>query len=85
MKPTAKVIKEIITELERAEKIYPAWPNDPVLAAAVVVEEAGELLQAANNARWHHGSHEDMREEAVQTAAMAVRFLLYQYRTFKAI
>lgn len=79
------VFAEVMAELNRAEKKYPSWPDDPVLAAAVVGEEAGELLQAANNARWHGGNHNKMREEAVQMAAMAVRFLLHEYDQFEKI
>jgi hypothetical protein len=75
----------VMAELCRAEKIYPAWPDDPVLAAAVVGEEAGELLQSANNSRWHGGDHAAMRTEAIQTAAMAIRFLIHEYKTFEKI
>lgn len=80
-----EAVRLILAELDRAEGLYPAWPRDMVLAAAVVGEESGELLQAANNARWHGGDHERMREEAIQTAAMAVRFLVNDYEIFEKI
>lgn len=75
----AKVEMAIQTELRYAIATYPDWPDDIVHAAAVVSEEAGELLQAANNIHWQHkdgGSVAKLRKEAIQTAAMAVRFLL---------
>lgn len=68
----------IIDELIAAEDQYPNWPTNLVEQAAIVIEEAGELLQAANNI--HHSQKDstahDLRREAVQTAAMAIRFAL---------
>ena len=62
-------------ELAGARLLWPAWPTDPIHAAAVLAEEAGELVQAANDFTYSNGSLEHMREEAVQVAAMAMRFL----------
>jgi len=73
---------QIITEeYERASTAIPSWPIDPIHAASVVAEEAGELLQAANDSVYpthnHSGpAYERMRKEATQTAAMALRFLV---------
>jgi NTP pyrophosphatase (non-canonical NTP hydrolase) len=73
-----KVIDDVVAELERAETKYPEWPVNLVEQGAIVAEEAGELLKACNNI--HHvqkpGSREELIEEAVQTAAMAIRFIL---------
>lgn len=75
------ILKTIINELERAEILYPVWPapghrGDHVWAAGILLEEAGEVLKAALNWQAHNkGSVADMREEAIQTAAMAIRFL----------
>lgn len=52
---------------------------DAVYAAAVLVEEPGEALKEANNFRLSGGDEqyrEAMGKEAVQSGAMAVRFLL---------
>ena len=79
------IIKEIKEELSRATAKYPLWPTDPIHALAVLGEEYGELTQAVLNMSYENGksSHEHVREEAIQTAAMAIRFLLsldmYQY------
>ncbi|HBW16167.1 MAG TPA: hypothetical protein DEF41_08560 [Desulfovibrio sp.] len=65
-----------------AERKHPEFPKDPVYAAAIIAEEAGELVQAANDFR--HGARdaagrsdclERMRMEAAQTAAAAIRLL----------
>jgi hypothetical protein len=70
---------EIDEEILRAENLYPGWPADPVHAAAVVAEEAGELVKAALDYSYGKdggGPERDMRIEAIQTAAMAIRFLM---------
>ena len=53
-----------------AERVY-----DVVKAAAIPVEEAGELLKAANDHDEKHTSCQSIVTEAVHTAASAIRFL----------
>lgn len=65
----------ILEELDRAERLHPRWPTDPVHAAAILAEEAGEVIQAANNLKWHGGRVEDVEKEAIQTGAMVLRLL----------
>lgn len=72
----AKIETMVAEELNRAIMAYPNWPDDLVRCAAFVAEEAGELIKAANEYDDGTGSINEMREEAVQTAAMAIRFLL---------
>ena len=69
------ILESVITELDLAKVKWPDWPVDPVHAAAVVSEEAGELVQAANDFCYSGGDSERMRAEAVQTVAMGLRFL----------
>lgn len=68
-------IEAILTELERAEKKFPFWPDDIIHAAAIVGEESGELIRAAIQYRYEGGKITDCKKEAIQTGAMAVRFL----------
>ena len=70
------VVSEIVAELERAERKFPGFPTDPVHAAAILQEEAGELVQAALQFTYEGGGFDAMFKEAVQTGAMALRFLL---------
>ena len=42
-------LAQIFSEVERAEKLHPDWPTSPIHQAAIVTEEAGELLQASLN------------------------------------
>lgn len=74
-------VSRILAELARAKTQHPSWPVDPVHAAAIVAEESGELVRAVLNTVYAKGDirtpdmMDDIREEAVQTAAMAIRFL----------
>lgn len=70
------IVSEILRELERAETIHPTWPRDPVHQAAVMVEEAGETMQAALDFYYHDKPLDRIRVEAIQTGAMAIRLLL---------
>ena len=65
----------VMAEIDRAEKLHPVWPTDLVKAAAIPVEEAGELLKAVNDHDEKHTSRQSIITEAVHTAASAIRFL----------
>ena len=69
------IIQDVLAELRRATRLYPAWPQDQIHAAAIVAEESGELVRAALNEAYHGTFRCDTDREAVQTAAMAIRFL----------
>jgi hypothetical protein len=66
----------IAVELEKAARKFPTWPVRGTDAAAIVAEECGELQQAVLQATYEGGSVEAVRKEAIQTAAMAMQFLL---------
>ena len=81
-----RVLRDIVDELGRARSKFPTWPDDPLHAAAVVNEEAGELTRAVLKWVYEGGNAEDVKREAVQTAAMAVRFLvnISLYETYES-
>ncbi len=64
-------------ELTRAITKFPTWPTDPFHALAVLGEEVGELTQAVLQTVYEPGKSDfdDVRKEAVQVAAMAIRFI----------
>lgn len=66
----------IVQEFNAACEKHPAWPVDHVHASAIVAEESGELIRAALNYQFEGARFYDMHKEAVQTGAMALRFLL---------
>jgi hypothetical protein len=71
-------------EVERAESLYPEFPSDIVKAVAIMLEEAGEVLQIANEMEWNQKGRsvtnekdrEDLKNELIQTGAMVFRCLL---------
>ena len=69
------VIEYIFDELRRAEEKHPCWPENIFEQLAIVGEEFGELQQAVLQAKYENKSHEYVKEEGVQLAAMALRFL----------
>ena len=69
-------MSNILAEVERARAKHPDWPaNDTLFAAAIVAEESGELMRAAVQHKGEGGSLEACDKEAIQTAAVAIRFL----------
>jgi len=70
-----QIAHEILIEVRRAETIHPNWPSDPVHAAAILAEESGEVVKAVNNVVTKHKGDSDYRTEAIQCAAMCIRFL----------
>lgn len=70
------VISKVYEELKRAIEKFPTWPTDPLHALAVLGEEFGELTKDVLQMTYEPGktSAENVRKEAIQTAAMALRF-----------
>ncbi|WP_216825132.1 hypothetical protein [Agarilytica rhodophyticola] len=68
---------QVNEELERAIKKFPTWPDDPLHALAILGEEFGELNKATLQTIYepNKSNIEDVRAEAIQTAAMAIRFI----------
>lgn len=65
----------MLLEYKRAKGKYPVWPVDPVKRAAIVQEECGELVRDCNRLDEGTGTKEEVMTEAIQTGAMALRFL----------
>lgn len=77
----------VMAELAFATSKFPTWPTDPLHALAILGEEFGELTKAMLQYIYepHKGViQQDIRDEAIQTAAMALRLAMslpcYQYR-----
>jgi len=69
---------EVLHEIKYAMDLYPTWPDDPFHALAIVMEEFGELTKAMVQLTYpsRKSVREDVNNEAVQCAAMAIRFVL---------
>lgn len=72
----SEAVALIEREVCRAELLHPAWPSDRIHAAAIVAEEAGELVQAAIDNHYATVRKGRIAEEAVHTAATAIRLLI---------
>jgi NTP pyrophosphatase (non-canonical NTP hydrolase) len=70
---TSLAYRRITRELAQATAKHPEWPTDPMHALTILTEEVGELAKTILQARYE-GKEPDI-QEAIQTAAMAVRFL----------
>lgn len=71
-------IQDILTEFHAATANFPQWPTDPIHALAVVQEEVGEVQKEVLQLSYepHKSDREKVRKEAIQMAAMSLRFLL---------
>lgn len=67
----------VMDEVSRATRKFPTWPDDPLHAVAILGEEFGELTKAVLQTIYepHKVREGELRTEAIQTAAMALRFL----------
>lgn len=78
--------RDVLAELERATRKFPTWPTDPLHALAVLGEEFGELTKDMLQLTYepHKTNAANVRTEALQTAAMALRLFMsldrYEYR-----
>lgn len=64
-------------ELMKAIAKHPNWPEDNIIhCAAIVSEESGELIRATLQLHYESGSIDEVEKEAIQTGAMALRFLI---------
>lgn len=81
-----QLVSEITDEVKRATEKFPTWPTDPLHALAILGEEYGELNREMLQLVYepHKTNSAKVRQEAIQTAAMALRLLLsldkYQYQ-----
>jgi len=71
----ALITAEVLKELERARGLHPCYPQDVIHQAAIVGEEAGEVLKAAIDRTYHAGTEADLIMELIQTGAMVRRML----------
>lgn len=71
-------INLIVKELQDAREKHPDFPKDRIHQTAIVAEEAGELVRASLHEVYERGTFYDCQKEAIQTAAMAIRFIIQE-------
>jgi hypothetical protein len=65
----------IAAELAAAKAKWPGWPDDTIHCVAIMIEEAGESMQAALDYVYDNGSLDQLKKEVAQTGAMCIRIL----------
>ena len=71
----AEAVAAILAEVARARRKHPAWPADIIHQAAIVAEEAGELVRASLDTVYFYHPTDERAKEAIHTAATAIRLL----------
>lgn len=73
-----EALDAVLAELHRARGLHPTWPDDRIHAAAIVAEEAGELVRAALDEHYAPSKCPmgSAQTEAIHTAATAIRFMV---------
>lgn len=71
-----RVLIALYTEFVFAKNQHPVWPTDQIHAAAIVTEEAGELIKASLQAVYEDKKWDNMHKEALQTGATVIRFVI---------
>lgn len=80
------IVDEIFNELRVATHKFPTWPTRGLDAVAVLNEEVGELNKEVLQMTYEPNktNNEKIKKEAIQAAAMAIRFCMsleeYDYK-----
>lgn len=84
------VVTDVVEERERQDAKWGQQNHDPQFWMAILGEEFGELCLAVNETVFNNGPEErakggytNMRQEAIQVAAVAVQFVEMLDRRFK--
>ena len=72
------ILGDFVMELQKACSKHPMWPGDMIHGAAIVAEEAGELIRATLQKKYEGENNDNELTEGLHTGAMALRFLLEQ-------
>jgi hypothetical protein len=81
-----KAMGYVAVELDKAERKFPGWPDDPVHGAGIICEESGELMQASLDFYYNRNKDPmEMLREAAHTAATAIRFIMAHDDIVKAM
>jgi NTP pyrophosphatase (non-canonical NTP hydrolase) len=70
-----KAIEDTINERKKQDEMWGEQNHDPITWSAILTEECGEFAQAALHDRFGGHAAEDLRNEAVQVAAVAIAII----------
>lgn len=80
IKDITHIIWDVLDEMNKAADKHPVWPTSPVERAAIVSEEAGEVIREANHIREGCGDPELLKKELIQTIGTCMRMLVIMER-----
>ena len=66
----------VIAEVKRAKELWPQSAHSAHEAYAILAEEVDELWDVVKEKQSTPGRNDRLRKEAIQVAAMALRFLI---------
>lgn len=67
-----RALADVLEEREAQDKKWGEQNHDPCVYLTILMEEVGELSQAVLDVKFGSAPAERMREEAIQTAAVAL-------------
>jgi NTP pyrophosphatase (non-canonical NTP hydrolase) len=67
-----RILDDVLAERDRQEAKWGEQNHDPFTYLTILMEELGELAEAALHARFGGPAADGLRNEAIQTAAVAV-------------
>jgi hypothetical protein len=70
------ITREMMEEVLSAIKKHPTWPECSVQRAAIIMEEAGEVIREANHIREGHRDKAHLRAELIQLGGTVYRMLM---------
>ncbi len=75
MNPQEQVIADVVAERNRQDAKWGVTDHSPFAWCAILTEEVGEFAQGCLHKTFSDGTRAQMREEAVQVAAVAVAII----------
>lgn len=75
MTSTETAMRDVYRERARQDAKWGEQNHDPLVYLVILMEEVGELSQAALHLRFGGSAADEIRKEAVQTAAVALALI----------
>ena len=71
-----RLVLQIFYELVGEKRTPPEWPENAIYQSALIAEQAGKLASASLKYYHKEGPRGDIKKEAVELAAIAIRLVL---------
>ena len=73
-----EILADVLLKLDEMKVKYPEWPSNPLYAASMIGKEYSQLIAdvLCLVLKSDYSKISDVKENAIQTAAVCLRFLL---------